>query len=205
MNCTKTKQNAGQLPTDCATRVEFANLVDLSMTQYKALEFKGRMLSLTRVRVLDPNLTAISAQLHDFARQMPSAVQGMPVILEAEAPMELGGLISALREVGMQPVGVADGPLNDSGRAWGLAVLPADSGKGARAATVASEPAPAPAAGARRPTRVVTEPVRSGQQIYAQDGDLVIINTVSPGAEVAADGCVHVYGPLRGRAIAGAR
>lgn len=176
------------------------------MTQYKALEFKGRMLSLTRVRVLDPNLTAISAQLHDFARQMPSAVQGMPVILEADAPMELGGLISALREVGMQPVGVADGPLNDSGRSWGLAVLPADSGKGARAVATAPEPAAPPApTGARRPTRVVTEPVRSGQQIYAQDGDLVIINTVSPGAEVAADGCVHVYGPLRGRAIAGAR
>lgn len=179
------------------------------MTQQKALEFKGRMLSLTRVRVLDPSLPAISTQLRDFARQMPSAVQGMPVILEADAAMDLGGLIAALREVGMQPVGVADGPLNESGRAWGLAVLPADAGKSGRAAAAAAEPPPAapapPVAGARRATRIVTEPVRSGQQIYAQDGDLIITTTVSPGAEVAADGCVHVYGALRGRAIAGAR
>ena len=177
------------------------------MTQHKALEFKGRMLSLTRVRVLDPGLPAISAQLRDFARQMPSAVQGMPVILEASAPMDLGGLIAALREVGMQPVGVADGPLNEAGRVWGLAVLPADAGKGAPRAAVTPEPPPPapPPAGARRPTRVVTEPVRSGQHIYAPDGDLVITSTVSPGAEVAADGCVHVYGALRGRAIAGAR
>lgn len=180
------------------------------MTQQKALEFKGRMLSLTRVRVLDPSLPAIGAQLRDFARQMPSAVQGMPVILEADAAMDLGGLIAALREVGMQPVGVADGPLNESGRAWGLAVLPADAGKSGRAAVSAAEspppavPAP-PVAGARRPARIVTEPVRSGQQIYVQEGDLVIMTTVSPGAEVAADGCVHVYGALRGRAIAGAR
>ncbi len=47
--------------------------------------------------------------------------------------------------------------------------------------------------------------MRSGQQIYAEHGDLVLLNTVSPGAEVIADGCVHVYGKLSGRAIAGAR
>jgi septum site-determining protein MinC len=46
--------------------------------------------------------------------------------------------------------------------------------------------------------------VRSGTQIYAQGGDLVIMAPVSPGAEVIADGHIHVYGPLRGRAIAGA-
>ena len=47
--------------------------------------------------------------------------------------------------------------------------------------------------------------MRSGQQIYAEHGDLIVLNTVSPGAEVIADGCVHVYGKLGGRAIAGAR
>lgn len=179
------------------------------MTSPKALEFKGRMLSLTRVRVLDPSLPAIAAQLRDFARQMPQAVQGMPVVLEADAPMDLGGLIATLREVGMQPLGVADGPLSESARAWGLAVVPADpkTGRGAPAAA-APEPAPvaAPPSGPRRAaTRVITEPVRSGQQIYVPDGDLVILNQVGAGAEVAADGCVHVYGILRGRAIAGAR
>jgi septum site-determining protein MinC len=58
----------------------------------------------------------------------------------------------------------------------------------------------APAARAR----LVTQPVRSGTQIYARGGDLVITATVSPGAEIAADGNIHVYGALRGRALAGA-
>jgi septum site-determining protein MinC len=47
--------------------------------------------------------------------------------------------------------------------------------------------------------------VRSGQQIYAEGANLIVTQPVSPGAEVIADGCVHVYGVLRGRAIAGAR
>lgn len=177
------------------------------MTPTKALEFKGRMLSLTRVRVLDPSLAAISAQLRDFARQMPQAVQGMPVVLEADTAMDLGGIIAALREVGMQPLGVADGPLAESARSWGLAVLQPDASKGTRPAPAPAAPvaAAAPAANGRRATRIVTEPVRSGQQIYVADGDLVITSTVSPGAEVAADGCVHIYGALRGRAIAGAQ
>ncbi|MDP9143477.1 MAG: septum site-determining protein MinC, partial [Actinomycetota bacterium] len=49
------------------------------------------------------------------------------------------------------------------------------------------------------------DPIRSGQQVYAEGSDLIVMTTVSPGAEVIADGCVHVYGPLRGRAVAGAR
>ncbi len=53
------------------------------------------------------------------------------------------------------------------------------------------------------PTKVVTTPVRSGQQIYAPGGDLIILASVSAGAEVLADGNIHIYGPLRGRALAG--
>lgn len=52
-------------------------------------------------------------------------------------------------------------------------------------------------------TRVITEPVRSGQQIYARGGDLIVLAAVSQGAELLADGHIHVYGPLRGRALAG--
>lgn len=55
------------------------------------------------------------------------------------------------------------------------------------------------------PTMVVTKPLRSGQRVYAQGGDLIVCGVVSHGAEVLADGHVHVYGPLRGRAVAGAR
>ncbi|MFP5304621.1 MAG: septum site-determining protein MinC, partial [Gammaproteobacteria bacterium] len=174
------------------------------MTSKKALEFKGRMLSLTRARILDPDVQAIASQLEDFARQMPQAVKGMPVILEAESALDLGAVLAAMRGVGMQPLGVVDGPLAASAANWGLPVLAADAGGSRGTRTPAAEPAPA-AAAARRSTRIVTAPVRSGQQVYAADGDLVVVNSVSVGAEVAADGCVHVYGTLRGRAMAGAR
>ncbi len=62
-------------------------------------------------------------------------------------------------------------------------------------------PAAAPAA---LKTRLVTEPVRSGTQIYARGSDLIVTASVSPGAELVADGNIHVYGALRGRALAGA-
>ena len=52
---------------------------------------------------------------------------------------------------------------------------------------------------------IVTSPVRGGQQIYAQGGDLVVMAPVSAGAELLADGNIHVYGPLRGRALAGVK
>jgi septum site-determining protein MinC len=55
------------------------------------------------------------------------------------------------------------------------------------------------------PTMVVDKPLRSGQQVYAKGGDLVVLAVVSHGAEVIADGSIHIYAPLRGKAIAGAR
>ena len=54
-------------------------------------------------------------------------------------------------------------------------------------------------------TMVVTKPLRSGQHVYAKGGDLIILAMVNPGAEVMADGHIHVYAPLRGKAIAGAK
>ena len=90
----------------------------------------------------------------------------------------------------------------------------------APAGEAAPEPAPEPAAEpAAAPARadspaapaapatalVITKPLRSGQRVYARHTDLVVIGMVSQGAEVIADGNVHVYGPLRGKAMAGAR
>jgi septum site-determining protein MinC len=69
-------------------------------------------------------------------------------------------------------------------------------------------PLPSPAAAAEAPTMtalVIDKPLRSGQQVYARGRDLVVLSMVNPGAEVIADGHIHVYAPLRGKAIAGAR
>lgn len=168
-----------------------------------ALELKGRMLSATRIRVLDADPVAIDQHLQELRRQMPQALKGMVAVLETDLALDLPALLKLLRHTGIQPVGVADGPLNAAAIAAGLAVLPKDNRP--RSEPVAAAPAPAAQEAPRRSTRVITEPVRSGQQIYAEDADLVVLSAVSPGAEVIADGCVHVYGPLRGRALAGAR
>lgn len=70
---------------------------------------------------------------------------------------------------------------------------------------VEAAPAPAASAPAAVPTMVIDRPLRSGQQVYARGGDLVVLAAVNAGAEVIADGSIHIYAPLRGRALAGAR
>lgn len=178
-----------------------------------ALEFKGRMLSLTWVRIFDADPAAIEAQLKQFTRSLGEAARGLPVVVDADVALDLKPVLMAMMAAGVQPIAAMEGALADTARACGLPVLPADvvSDTAVRVASQAqvqasSEPASGGAAPAkeRRATRIVTDPIRSGQQLYAENADLVIMTTVSPGAEVIADGCIHVYGPLRGRAIAGA-
>ncbi|QBP77502.1 septum site-determining protein MinC [Herbaspirillum huttiense] len=70
----------------------------------------------------------------------------------------------------------------------------------AASAAPAPQSAPAPVAN----TVVIDTPVRAGQRIYARGADLVVLAVVNNGAELIADGCIHVYAPLRGRALAGA-
>ncbi|WP_440466953.1 septum site-determining protein MinC [Pseudomonas sp. YH-1] len=73
------------------------------------------------------------------------------------------------------------------------------------AAEAAPEKPAEPPAPVVRPTKLVTTPVRGGVQIYAAGGDLIVLAPVSPGAELLADGNIHVYGPMRGRALAGVK
>ncbi|MBD9675459.1 septum site-determining protein MinC [Pseudomonas sp. PDM18] len=73
------------------------------------------------------------------------------------------------------------------------------------AAQAAVEKPAEPPAPVVRPTKLVTTPVRGGVQIYAAGGDLIVLAPVSPGAELLADGNIHVYGPMRGRALAGVK
>lgn len=73
------------------------------------------------------------------------------------------------------------------------------------AAAAAPAPAPELEQAPVAPTLIVDRPLRSGQQVYAKGGDLVLLAGMSPGSEIIADGSIHCYGPLRGRALAGAR
>ena len=97
------------------------------------------MLSTTRVRVMEGDLAAIADQLRRMARQMPQAVQGMPVILEAAdgIAVDLAALLAVVREVGMQPIGVAGEALAAAAQSVGMAVLPADAGESSEGRTAA--------------------------------------------------------------------
>ncbi|KNY12829.1 MULTISPECIES: septum site-determining protein MinC [Achromobacter] len=115
---------------------------------------------------------------------------------------------AAAVEIAATPADIPDAPAadaanksaNDKPAKAGGEPLPAREASGATSA-----PAPTQAAPHSASALVITKPLRSGQRVYARHTDLVVIGMVSQGAEVIADGNVHVYGPLRGKAMAGAR
>jgi len=147
------------------------------------------------------------------------AVEGQaPLALDGPAPVDLKALVALLRASQLQPVAVAGATAEELALAHALGLADAAdepaSERAVQAApaetvrevvreitveTIIEKPA-APA-----PTLVVDKPLRSGQQVYAKGGDLVVLAVVSHGAEVIADGSIHIYAPLRGKAIAGAR
>ncbi|MCX8146721.1 MAG: septum site-determining protein MinC [Azovibrio sp.] len=119
-----------------------------------------------------------------------------------------------LAQHGLAVIGVRGGnpALQASARAAGLALFPVEERSQRPGPEREASPPPAPepvappppAAPPRRSTLVIDRPLRSGQQVYARGSDLVVLAIVNPGAEVIADGSIHVYAPLRGRALAGA-
>jgi septum site-determining protein MinC len=131
----------------------------------------------------------------------PDFFADAPVVLDLKdslgctASADFIALKQLLRRHRLSPVGLQNASALQS-RAGQAVDLPAFVGGGAAAPR---RPPP------ERPrSRLVTDPVRSGMQIYAKGGDLVVVAPVSAGAELIADGHIHVYGALRGRAIAGA-
>jgi septum site-determining protein MinC len=144
----------------------------------------------------------------------------LSALREADAEIDFPGLIDLLMPHGLNPIAARGGSAAQMAAAVaaGLAEAPeaalAGPAEPPAAASPASEPEPAaepaapaqaalPAAGAT--TLIIDKPLRSGQQVYARGGDLIVLAVVSFGAEVIADGSIHVYAPLRGRALAGAR
>lgn len=136
--------------------------------------------------------------------------------LDGPAPVDLKAIVELLRASQLQPVAVAGATPEELALAHELGLADAADEP---VAAVAAAPAETvrevvreitvekiiERPGAPAPTLVVDKPLRSGQRIYAKGGDLVVLALVNHGAEVIADGSVHVYAPLRGKAIAGAR
>ncbi|MDP5291904.1 septum site-determining protein MinC [Oceanimonas sp. CHS3-5] len=172
----------------------------------RGIELKGSSFTLSVLHITSADIEQVKQQLLEKIAQAPEFFRAAPLVINIEKLPEIpdfSALASAVRELELVPVGVS-GILDDSGRAAaraaGLAVM--TTGK---VSAPAPEPSPSPALLNQPGTRVHRGPVRSGQQIYAQNGSLVVLGAVSNGAEVIADDSIHVYGALRGRAVAGAK
>jgi len=160
----------------------------------------------------------LSVEPAESAKAAPDAADG-----DAAARVDLAAVLPLLRRHRLQPVGVIGANAAELAQAaeLGLAEAPDEP---VRAERVEREPRPEPKvqqvikeviveravevpapAPAPAPTVYVDKPLRSGQQVYAKGADLVVLAAVNHGAEVIADGSVHVYAPLRGKVIAGAR
>lgn len=167
-------------------------------------QIRGTSFTLLALKVVDPRDQTFFVKLQETLSLAPGFYSRAPIILDlslltAAAPVDMAGFCASLRDLGLVPVGIqgATAAWEEEATRAGLAVFPA--GRAAEAQTVRGRAKPLPSPKAR----LVTDPVRSGQQVYAADGDLIVTAAVSRGAELLAEGNIHVYGPLRGRAVAG--
>jgi septum site-determining protein MinC len=192
-----------------------------SSPRLEPFRLRGANFNLLVLRLLDPRPEAVVPAIGDQFRRAPGFLRFAPVVLglgDLGMPaneVDFAGLIEGLRGLEIVPIGTTGGTpeLRNAAMAFGLPPIRSTGGKEAEepAPAVAAAPAeplappppPPPAPGTARPTMIHDQPVRAGQRIWAQGGDLVVTSTVNAGGEVIADGNIHVYGALRGRAIAG--
>jgi septum site-determining protein MinC len=176
-----------------------------------ALDIRFGPLDLAQVRIrnIDPGaiLDELTGRVATAPRFFERTAVGLDFSLVEKAPSaaEVRTVIEAVRRAGMLPVGLVNGaPFIDAlARALELPVLAQFRAPSKPPPILQPVPSAPPAPWFER-ALVRAHPVRSGQRIYARRRDLVVAAAVGAGAEVMADGCVHVYGPLRGRAMAGA-
>ena len=185
-----------------------------------ALELKTTRLAGIQVILNSAEHAALDTHLSTLFAATPDFFGGEAAVFEcgrlpADAPSpDWAWLARELKSRGLNPFAVqnASAELAAAAQQAGLLVLndvaPAPAAAAAEPEPVPEPeavPAPEPAPSATAPTRIIDKPLRSGQRVYAAGGDIVVLAAVNPGAEVIADGSIHVYAPLKGRALAGAR
>ncbi|WBE26472.1 septum site-determining protein MinC [Denitrificimonas caeni] len=175
-------------------------------------ELKGSMLALTILELTANDPDRLNVQLAEKVEQAPQFFQDAPIILaldkypEGAQPLDLASLLSICRQHGLRALAVrTESPEHiAAANLLDIAVLaPSNARERPLAITPATAQVVEPVEPELMPAKIITQPVRSGQQIYAKNSDLIVLAAVSAGAELLADGNIHVYGPLRGRALAG--
>lgn len=175
-----------------------------------ALEFKSTTFSVPVLVLANNDLIIIEHQLQEKIQLAPEFFKNSPLVIDFQElnkqalDIDVEEVIHMLHDLDLLPIGIRGATLQQQQQALELGIpvhtgstqAPIDSQK-----TKASQPAPEPESTPTSAT-LITQPIRSGQRVYAA-GDLIILAQVSAGAEILAEGNIHVYGSLRGRALAG--
>lgn len=182
-------------------------------------ELKGTTFTISVLHLSDGNPARIRQLLEAKVAQAPQFFNCAPLVLNVERLEaipdfeQLRELVESEDFVLVGITGARDEAMKTAAKAAGLAVMVSGKSRKAEPEPTPPVPEPKPVEAAPVPpvpapveaSKVHVGPVRSGQQIYAAGTSLVVLGSVSPGAEVIADDSIHVYGALRGRAIAGAK
>lgn len=196
----------------------------LSENQTSALQFKSSSFNVPALVLASHELETISSQLEKKLTQAPDLFRNSAVLIDLHkltrknAPLELAELIKILRSLELIPIAVSGATATQNKLAieLGIAVqtnqtlnnfvVQTPSEPEINATVVVDEkvvePPPVIPMPSAKENKVITQPVRSGQRIYAT-GDLTVLAAVSSSAELMAEGNIHVYAPLRGRVLAG--
>ena len=182
-------------------------------------ELKGTTFTISVLHLSDGNPARIRQLLEAKVAQAPQFFNCAPLVINVERLEaipdfeQLRELVESEDFVLVGITGARDEAMKTAAKAAGLAVMVSGKSRKAEPEPTPPVPEPKPVEAAPVPpvpapveaSKVHVGPVRSGQQIYAAGTSLVVLGSVSPGAEVIADDSIHVYGALRGRAIAGAK
>lgn len=197
----------------------------LSVNAPTSFEIKSANLPLVALLLKSADLIQLSQELAQRFGDMPDFFDNDPLVIdlsplnaeaESSAELDFDVLSALLRSYRLQPLAVRGGAEAQMAAALASGLIAAQDALVQRSQSSQSEvdtdAAPAPATNTADSSVVVPlgalvidKPLRSGQQVYARGRDLVVLAMVNAGAEVIADGHIHVYAPLRGKAIAGAR
>lgn len=190
-----------------------------------SFQLKGGTVSVVVLTLIRYDSNTLAQELKEKVDQAPQFFLNSPVLISFEKlhdelslqtlAQNCEPLLAVCRALGLQPLGFTAVPnlLESAARATQLALLPNLSARALKLPLSVPEDVSSKVQIetiieeriVHRQSRVITRPVRSGQQIYAEGADLIVLAQISEGAEVLADGHIHVYGALRGRALAGVR
>lgn len=174
------------------------------MMEHQTFQFKTSFAPCTVLQLLDYNIDNLQTEIAEAISHAPKFFSGSPVVIDLEKVSHLTQIdFVKLKQVlianQLIPIGVRGGNKDQHLLAAQNDLPMLSIGKLSHFESPKVE-APKPT---DTQTKLVTVPVRSGMQVYAKAADLIVTTQVSAGAELLADGNIHVYGPLRGRALAG--